>query len=158
MVEKGVGKVGSKNTEMLRADISFKEVGDNRVFVAFTKAGYGTAMALLKQNGLKAMTLEVASAKISENPELIDLLMSHHNSGNVFYLDSSVYGNPPEYVETAELVNTYIFDGENKSVKDKNRLYFKTRLHNFNEALDDHMPFVNVVIGIKTNDGASLNK
>ncbi len=50
--------------------VEFKEVGTSGVFIAQTVANQEDSMAILKQNGFRALTYQEALVKIDQNPEL----------------------------------------------------------------------------------------
>jgi hypothetical protein len=64
------------------AQAEFREAGTTGVFIAHTQANQENSIALLQQNGFRALTYPEALVKIDQNPELKEQL-----KGRWLYLD-----------------------------------------------------------------------
>ncbi len=71
-----------RTTMRQAVQVEFREVNTTGVFLAHTEANRKTSVALLKQNGFRALTYQEALVKIDQNPELKEQL-----KGKWFYLD-----------------------------------------------------------------------
>lgn len=91
-----------RTTTRQTVQVEFREVNTTGVFLAHTEANQKTSMALLKQNGFRALTYQEALVKIDQNPELKEQL-----KGKWFYLDGK--GSEPS--------GYYTFDGKGDLTK-----------------------------------------
>lgn len=89
------------------AQVSFREISNSGVSIAFTNANQKDSMSLLQQNGLRAMTYQEALVTIDKNPELKEQL-----KGKWFWLDG----------KGTELSGYYTFNEKGELTKGKGNI------------------------------------
>ncbi len=113
--------------------VEFREVNTTGVFLAHTEANQKTSVALLKQNGFRALTYQEALVKIDQNPELKEQL-----KGKRFYLDG----------KGSALSGHYTFNGKGELTQGKGDIEKTVRVYKGNQPLS---------LFVHTDNGARID-
>ncbi len=117
-----------RTTTRQAVQVEFREVNTTGVFLAHTEANQKASMALLKQNGFRALTYQEALVKIDQNPELKEQL-----KGKWFYLDG----------KGSALSGYYTFNGKGELTQGKGDMEKTVCVWNGNQplSLDVHSDY-----------------